>query len=137
MLVGAALLQLALSLPAFAADVSPKANELFETRVRPLLVRHCYRCHSIAAKKSKGGLRLDTRAGLLKGGDSGPALIPGDPDKSLFIRAVRQTDEHLRMPPKQKLSSMQIADLAAWVKAGAPDPVRPTPQRSVRPRNTA
>jgi hypothetical protein len=122
LLVGAALLPLALSLPVLAADASPGANEFFEARVRPVLVRHCCPCHSTAAKKNKGGLRLDTREGLLKGGDSGPALIPGDPDKSLFIHAIRQTDEHLRMPPKEKLSSTQIADLSAWVKAGAPDP---------------
>ncbi len=122
LLVAGTLLQLVLPLPAFAADASPGANEFFESRVRPVFVAHCYPCHSSAAKKSKGGLRLDTREGLLKGGDSGPALIPGDPDKSLFIRAIRQKDEHLRMPPKQKLSSTQIADLAAWVKAGAPDP---------------
>ncbi len=122
LVVGGALLQLALSLPVFAADASPGANEFFERRVRPVLVGHCYPCHSTTAKKNKGGLQLDTREGLLKGGDSGPALIPGDPEKSLFIRAVRQTDEHLRMPPKEKLSSTQIADLAAWVKAGAPDP---------------
>jgi mono/diheme cytochrome c family protein len=122
LLISGALLPLALSLPVFAADASPGTNEFFEARVRPVLVRHCYPCHSTEAKKNKGGLRLDTREGLLKGGDSGPALIPGDPDRSLFIRAVRRTDEHLQMPPKEKLSSTQIADLAAWVKAGAPDP---------------
>jgi mono/diheme cytochrome c family protein len=122
LLVGGALLQLALASPAFAAEATSGTDEFFEKRVRPVLVQHCYQCHSAAAKKSKGGLRLDTREGLLKGGGSGPALLPGDPDQSLFIRAVRRTDKHLRMPPKEKLSDAQIADLAAWVKAGAPAP---------------
>jgi hypothetical protein len=97
--------------------------EFFEQRVRPVFVEHCYKCHSAGAEKVKGGLLLDTREGLLKGGDSGPAIVAGDPDKSLFIKAVRYTDEHLQMPPKgQKLSDQQIADLEAWVKMGGPDP---------------
>jgi mono/diheme cytochrome c family protein len=97
--------------------------EFFETRIRPVLVEQCYRCHSEKAEKLKGGLYLDSRDGVLKGGDTGPALVPGDPEKSLLIKAIRYTDENLQMPPKgKKLSAEQIADFEAWVKMGAPDP---------------
>jgi mono/diheme cytochrome c family protein len=98
------------------------AHAFFERKVRPLFVQHCYECHSLEKKKTKGGLSLDTREGLLKGGDSGPAVVPGDAGKSLLVRAVRHSDENLKMPPKQKLSDAQIDDLVAWVKMGAPDP---------------
>jgi mono/diheme cytochrome c family protein len=106
-----------------AAEPSPDQLEFFETKVRPLLVAHCYSCHSAGAEKLKGGFLLDTRAGLLKGGTSGsPAIIPGDPDRSPLIRAVRGNDPDLQMPPKEKLTAQQIADLVAWVHMGAPDP---------------
>src|SRR5688572_15644116 len=97
--------------------------DFFERRIRPVLVERCYECHSAQAEKLKGGLLLDTREGLLKGGDSGPAIVPGNPDKSLLIKAVRYTSEDLQMPPKnKKLPDEQIADLEEWVKMGAPDP---------------
>lgn len=97
--------------------------EFFESKVRPVLADHCYQCHSAQAEKLKGGLKLDTRADVLKGGDTGPAIIPGDVEKSLLIKAIRYTDEDLKMPPKnKKLSAAQIADLETWVKMGAPDP---------------
>lgn len=111
-----------------AAGLSPHAAadngiDFFEQKVRPVLVDACYKCHSAKGDKVKGGLLLDTRDGMLKGGDSGPALVPGDPDKSLFIKAVRYTDENLQMPPKnKKLSAEQISALEQWVKMGAPDP---------------
>src|SRR5688572_11019864 len=97
--------------------------EFFEKKIRPLLVEHCYKCHSAESEKLKGGLRLDSREGVLKGGESGPAIVPGDPDKSLLIKAVRYADKDLQMPPEgMKLSEAQIADLVAWVNMGAPDP---------------
>ena len=108
--------------PLRAAEPSLEGIEFFEKRIRPLLAAHCYECHSRASQKSKGGLALDTRDAILEGGNSGTALVPGDPDQSLLITAVRQTDKELQMPPKQKLSDAQIADLEAWVKMGAPDP---------------
>ena len=114
---------------AFAGDAttpSPEAVEFFEKKVRPVLVQNCYECHSVQSKKKKGGLLVDSRDGLMRGGDSGPALVPGDPEKSLLIKAVRHTDKDLQMPPKQKLSAGQIADLATWVKMGAPDPRKAT-----------
>ena len=97
--------------------------EFFENKIRPIFVEHCYQCHSQDAEKLKGDLRLDSRAGLLQGGDNGPAIVPGDPERSLLIKAVRYTDADLKMPPKnRKLSAQQIADLESWVKMGAPDP---------------
>jgi len=95
----------------------------FENRIRPLLAENCYKCHSATSEKLKGGLMLDSRERLLKGGESGTVLVPGDPEKSLLIKAVRYTDKDLQMPPKnKKLSDRQIADLTAWVKVGAPWP---------------
>jgi len=106
-----------------AAQPDPDGIEFFEKRIRPVLADHCYKCHSAESEKVKGGLLLDTRDALLKGGDTGPAITPGDPEKSLLIKAVRYTDKDLQMPPKdKKLSDEQIADFEAWVKIGAPDP---------------
>src|SRR6266567_3694496 len=102
-------------------EFSREGLEFFEKKIRPLLVERCYECHSAQSKKLKGGLRLDSRDGVLKGGDSGPVVIPGQPEKSLLIKAVRFTDEDLQMPPHHKLAAEQIADLEAWVKLGVPD----------------
>jgi hypothetical protein len=110
----------ALAAPARAADPSPEANEFFEKRIRPLLVENCFECHG-AVKKPKAHLRLDSRAAMLKGGDSGPAMVPGKPDGSLIIKAVRFNDD-LRMPKRGKMPDQRIADLTAWVKMGAPWP---------------
>jgi len=96
--------------------------EFFEKKIRPVLVEHCYECHATSAKKVRGDLLLDSRDGVRKGGESGPALVPGDPDKSLLIKAVRYTDAATKMPKKGKLPAAVIADLEAWVKMGAPDP---------------
>jgi hypothetical protein len=91
--------------------------------VRPVLANNCYKCHSVQSDKVKGGLLLDSREGLLKGGDTGPAIVPGDPEHSLLIKAVRYSDPDLQMPPKgNQLPDAAIADLVAWVKMGAPDP---------------
>ena len=97
-------------------------HEFFETKVRPVLVQHCYRCHSGEAKKLRGGLRLDSREAMLAGGDSGPALTPGQPDKSRLIEAVTYKNVELQMPPRGKLPDAAIADLTTWVKLGAPWP---------------
>jgi hypothetical protein len=95
--------------------------DFFEKKVRPVLAAKCYACHSVASKKPKGGLLLDSRASLRKGGESGPALVPGNPDESLLIKAVRYQHE-LKMPPKDRLPAAVIKDLETWVKIGAPDP---------------
>ncbi|MEO1995085.1 MAG: PSD1 and planctomycete cytochrome C domain-containing protein, partial [Planctomycetaceae bacterium] len=108
-----------------AAEPAPKFTaaqiEFFETRIRPLLVSKCYRCHSGKAKKLKAGLRLDDRSHLLKGGESGPACVPGQPEKSLLIHAVRY--ESVEMPPDGKLKPSEIADLTRWIAQGAAWPV--------------
>ncbi len=104
-----------------AATPDKRQLEFFETNVRPLLVEHCYKCHSHQAKNLRGGLLLDSRAGWLKGGDNGPAIVPGKPDESLLIKAVRYQDD-LKMPPKGKLTPKQIDLLVQWVRMGAPDP---------------
>ena len=100
-----------------ATGVPAADAEFFEKRIRPVLADHCHECHG--EKKQKGGLRLDSRAALLAGGDIGPAVVAGQPDKSLLLTAVRYEDEDLQMPPKKRLSAAQVADLAEWVKRGA------------------
>ena len=113
---------------AVAVDTAtPNAEQLefFENKVRPLLADKCYRCHSTKAEekgKLKAGLFLDSRAGLLKGGDSGSALTPGDPSKSFLVEAVNYRNEDMEMPPKGKLKDEQIQILTDWVKMGAPWP---------------
>ncbi len=93
-------------------------DEFFEKKVRPLFAEKCLSCHGADAGKVKGGLKLTSRAALLEGGDSGPAIVPGAPEKSLLVTAVKYTDD-LKMPPKGKLSDAEIADLTKWVKGGA------------------
>jgi cytochrome c553 len=92
------------------------SEDHFEKRVRPLLAARCVRCHG--AEKTRGGLRLDSAKGIAKGGNSGPVVVAGKPEKSLLIDAVRQTGD-LKMPPKEKLQEREVADLAVWIKAGA------------------
>jgi len=109
--------------PKVAKPISAGDLAFFEAKVRPVLVGHCYKCHSKEADKVRGGLLLDTREALLHGGNSGPAVVPGKPDDSLLIQAIRYHDEDLQMPPKdEKLNDQQIADLTEWVRRGLPDP---------------
>jgi len=100
---------------------SAKAIEFFEKQVRPVLANRCYECHS-AAKKIKGGLALDTKEATLKGGEAGVVLVPGDPEKSKLIEAVRYKNQDLQMPPKSVMPESEIRVLEEWVKMGAPDP---------------
>ena len=95
-------------------------TEDFEKSVRPLLVTHCYECHSGA--EANGGLLLDSRDGVLKGGDSGAAIISGDPEKSLLVLAVRYSNPDLQMPPKNRLTAAEVQTLEKWIANGAPDP---------------
>src|SRR5262249_54890941 len=98
------------------------ALDYFEREVRPVLVDTCQKCHG--AKKQSGGLSLETRERLLRGGASGPAIVPGRPEKSLLISAIHH-DGDLKMPPKSKLTEAQIAALTRWVQLGAPWPRPP------------
>ena len=101
--------------------------EFFEKRIRPVLVEHCYECHSAESKKVKGKLRLDSREAILRGGETGSALVEGKPMESLLVTAVQYHDKDLAMPPPKddvprKLGDAVIADLVEWVQIGAPMP---------------
>ncbi|MDF1741075.1 MAG: PSD1 and planctomycete cytochrome C domain-containing protein [Verrucomicrobiales bacterium] len=95
----------------------------FESKIRPVLVENCYKCHSVESGKSKGGLLLDTQAGTLQGGDNGPAVVPGKPDESLLVAAISHAQPDLEMPPKKaRLPDGVIADFKRWIESGAADP---------------
>ncbi|NBV32706.1 MAG: hypothetical protein EBR81_02585 [Proteobacteria bacterium] len=103
--------------------VDPADVEFFEKSVRPLLEEHCVQCHSASKGKTKGGLALDNASAVLKGGDTGPALVPGSPEKSLLIKAVSYTDPELKMPPDDKqMPKADVAILQEWIHRGAYDP---------------
>jgi hypothetical protein len=110
------------STPLADAQLPREQLDFFEAKIRPLLADRCYECHSATAKKLKANLRVDTRDGLLQGGDLGPAIVPGHPEKSLLIEAVQQLDKDLAMPPKSRLEDHEIQALQEWIKMGAPDP---------------
>src|SRR5271170_1599135 len=107
-----------ISVLALSCAFAQAPADFFENKVRPILAENCYDCHTTA---EMGGLRVDSRERILQGGKSGPAVMPGDPDKSLLIQAVRQTGD-LKMPKGGKLKPAEIQALADWVKMGAPWP---------------
>src|SRR5689334_21539149 len=118
--------------PAPAPQTLSKAQlDFFESKVRPILADRCYKCHSPSTGSAKSSLELDWKGGWEKGGNYGPAIIPGDPEKSILIGAIRYTNEDLQMPPDGKLSASQISDLVEWVRMGAADP------RTTRPAGDA
>src|SRR5579871_5295984 len=96
-----------LAAPASAGPPTKEQAAFFENKVRPVLAEHCFACHSDAAKKRKGGLAVDSLAALLQGGDTGPAVVPGHPEKSLLVTAVGHATD-LKMPPKGKLPAAAI-----------------------------
>ena len=106
----------------FFLGICARADDFFSSQVLPILQTNCYECHSHEAKKMKGGLTLDSKSGWAKGGDSGPTIIPGKPEKSLIITAIRHEDSDYEMPPKKTLPDEKINILVDWVKRGAPDP---------------
>ena len=116
-----------LLLPMFACaetEPTPKQLEFFEKKIRPLLTEHCYKCHSETAAKAnklKGGLQVDTKAGLLAGGDTGPAIVPGKAAESLLLKSIKYAGDS-NMPPAGKLPEAAIADVESWIAMGAPDP---------------
>ncbi|MFM2142362.1 MAG: hypothetical protein RLZZ476_906 [Verrucomicrobiota bacterium] len=117
------------ALPAAAADMTPDQRAFFESKIRPVLVKQCYECHSQTSKKLGGKLLLDAPSEMIAGGESGPAVIPGKPDESLIVQAVRY--DGLEMPPKKRLPDNIVNDFVEWVKMGAPDP-RIEPPKVVR-----
>jgi len=108
--------------PSRAADISREQEEFFEREVRPILVKRCYECHSADADFAYGNLFLDSRDGWSEGGDHGPAIVPGQPSKSLLIDAIRYERENFEMPPEGKLPEEETTALVRWVRMGAPDP---------------
>jgi hypothetical protein len=119
-LLAAASLALIWPVAARAEELSQEQIELFEKKIRPVLVEHCYQCHSAQAEKLQGKLLLDSRELARKGGESGPAIVPGRPDESLIVAALRY--ESFEMPPSGKLPPAVIADFEKWIKLGAADP---------------
>src|ERR1022692_13376 len=125
------------AIPRTASGQTVKATEetlvdFFERKVRPVLANNCHNCHS-ANTKAIANLRVDDRNGLVKGGNRGPAVIPGNPDKSLLIQAVRKTHPKVKMPPDHELTEQEIADLATWIKDGAAWPAVRVPASIGRP----
>lgn len=125
MMKNSILLALLVSAISISSSLSVSADDragldFFEKNVRPLLVQHCYECHSQKAGKNKGGLLLDRRSGWAKGGDSGPSIVPKKPSESLFVEAINY--ESLEMPPKSKLKPAEIAIFEKWIQLGVPDP---------------
>lgn len=104
----------------------------FEKNIRPVLIEHCYECHSGKAKILKGGLRLDHREGLLAGGNSGAAIVPGDPEASRLVHALRYKDPDLRMPPSGRLPDPVVTNFVEWIRSGAVDPRQEAPTASAR-----
>ena len=112
-------------------------NTFFESKVRPILSEKCYECHSASANKSKGGLRLDHINLILKGGDSGPALVIGKPQESLIMEAIRYEDPDFHMPPKEKLSKQVVVDFEKWIMEGAHWPKENEPVASTKKKRSS
>jgi hypothetical protein len=121
--------------PALGQSGTADAETFFELKIRPVLTKTCAQCH--AGKEVKGGLRMDGREALLKGGKNGPALVPGDLDRSLLIQALRRTHKSVKMPPDKKLPDEQVADFETWVKQGAVWPQAAAVERPTGPKHWA
>ena len=104
---------------ALAGQEESASTRLFEEKIGPILAARCFKCHGPEAPKPKGGLRLDSREAALKGGDTGPAFVPGKPQESLLLKAVAWSDPDLRMPPKEKMPAAEVELLRQWVAGGA------------------
>lgn len=103
------------------ADDKPD-DKFFNEKIGPVLAKNCYKCHSAKAEEVQGKLLLDTREGIRKGGNNGPAIVPDNVEKSFLIRAIKYLEDDYQMPPSGKLSDEIIADFVKWVEMGAPDP---------------
>ena len=127
-----AVLSVAATAALLAQSQAPDANgaEFFEKKIRPVFATRCFVCHSAAAPRIQGGLQLDSRDALRKGGNSGAPIVPGDPDSSLLIKALRYTDPNLKMPPGKALPPEVVADFEQWIRMGAPDPRTDAPKKA-------
>ncbi len=112
---------LSASLSAAESELSPEDIAFFESKIRPLLIDNCYKCHSADSEKVRGGVLLDSQPGMLRGGDSGPAIVPGDASQSRLIQMIERHPGYEAMPPKSKLERSEIDTLIAWIDRGAPD----------------
>ncbi len=110
---------------AIGANAQNAATDHFEKKIRPVLASRCYACHSRSAPAPQGGLLLDSTQGIRRGGNSGPVILPGDPEHSLLMRAIRYTDKNLKMPPGNPLSPEIVADFELWIREGASPPAEP------------
>lgn len=119
-LIAIGLVLIGIGQPIRAAEPDVAGIEFFESRIRPILVTHCEECHSSASKSLKGGLQLDHREGVTRGGESGPVIVPGQPESSLLLKALKY--DGVEMPPKGRLPAAVVADFEQWIKLGAPDP---------------
>ncbi|MCB1227809.1 MAG: DUF1549 domain-containing protein, partial [Verrucomicrobiales bacterium] len=116
-------LSVALGIAVVALEGRAEDAAFFESRIRPVLVEQCYECHSVESGKAKGGLQVDNRASLRRGGESGPAVVPGKPAESLLLSAMLHADPDLAMPPKKpRLAEGVLADFRRWIERGAVDP---------------
>lgn len=109
-------------LPSVTFAEDPQGLAFFQKKVLPVLKKHCYECHSAAADEIKGNLRVDTREGLLEGGNNGEAIVPGKVDEGFLLPVLRYEEDDYQMPPEGKLSDEVIADIKKWIEMGAPDP---------------
>ncbi len=119
-----------------ATPLDPQQVEFFEAHIRPLLIDHCYECHSHEHGESNGKLYLDSAEAMRRGGTKGAVIAPGKPDQSLLMRVVNYRDRNLQMPPQEKLSATQIATLQQWIEMGATDPRLAADQKDNAPKNT-
>jgi hypothetical protein len=123
--------------PPTETPLSKEQTDFFEAKIRPLLIEHCYECHSRESGQSEGELLIDTSAAMLRGGVRGPALVAGKPQESLILRAVRYSDSQLQMPPEGRLDDASIQAIEQWIRIGAPDPRSesgdPLPAKTVSP----
>lgn len=122
----------AVSLSAAESEPTQQQLDFFEKKIRPVLIQHCYECHSADSKNLKGSLLVDSKQGLLDGGDSGTALVPGKPDESLLLETMKYGEESYQMPPKGKLPDAIIADFEKWIAMGAADPRTEPSKKTVK-----
>src|SRR5947209_46472 len=126
-------LWVALALAALPLCAQNPSAEFFEKEIRPVLADKCYGCHSSKLKSPMGGLVLDTKAGVRRGGNGGPILADGDAKSSRLLKALTYNETDLRMPPTGKLPDEKIAAFEKWIAAGAPDPREDAPSTGPAP----